>query len=84
MRCGTYVLSAGTADTQSPHAEDEVYVVLAGTATVDVDGRRTAVREGSFVYVAAGVEHRFVEVTERLVLLVVFGGAVGETVGAAG
>jgi mannose-6-phosphate isomerase-like protein (cupin superfamily) len=75
MRCGTYVLDVGATDAQSPHAEDEVYVVLAGAATVDVNGRRTPVREGSFVYVAAGVEHRFVDVTERLELLVVFGGA---------
>jgi mannose-6-phosphate isomerase-like protein (cupin superfamily) len=76
MRCGLYVLAAGGVDGQAPHAEDEVYVVLAGAATVDIDGRRTAVRKGSFVYVGAGVPHRFVDVTEDLHLLVVFGGAV--------
>ena len=76
MRCGTYVLAAGATDTQSPHDEDEVYVVLDGAATVEVDGRRTPVTRGSFVYVAAGVDHRFVDVTETLTLLVVFGGPV--------
>lgn len=75
MRCGTYVLAAGAADTQSPHEEDEVYVVLAGAATVEVEGRRTPVGQGSLVYVAAGADHRFVDVTEQLTLLVVFGGA---------
>jgi mannose-6-phosphate isomerase-like protein (cupin superfamily) len=78
MRCGTYVLGAGATDTQSPHDEDEVYVVLAGAGTVEVDGRRTPVQQGSLVYVAAGVDHRFVDVTEQLTLLVVFGGAVRE------
>ena len=70
---GLYVLEA--TDPQSPHAEDELYVVMSGKATVFVDGGTRPVVAGSVVFVGAGVEHRFLDIEERLVLLVVFGPA---------
>ena len=72
---GLYVLEAGATDPQSPHAEDELYVVMSGKATVFVEGESRPVVAGSVVFVGAGVEHRFVDIVERLVLLVVFGPA---------
>ena len=36
---GLYVLEAGAVDTQSPHTEDELYVVMSGRARVTVGGR---------------------------------------------
>ncbi len=35
---GIYVLEAGATDTQSPHSEDELYVVMSGRGRVTVDG----------------------------------------------
>lgn len=72
LSAGIYKLAAGAADRQSPHAEDEVYVILAGTGAVEIDGKREPVSTGSFVYVAKGVTHRFVEITEDLEIVVVF------------
>ena len=72
---GLYVLEAGATDPQSPHAEDELYVVMSGRATVFVDGGTRPVIAGSVVFVGAGVEHRFLDIEERLVLLLVFGPA---------
>ena len=72
---GLYVLEAGATDPQSPHTEDELYYVVSGRATVFVGGERRAIKEGSVIFVAAHVEHRFVDIEERLVLLVVFGPA---------
>jgi mannose-6-phosphate isomerase-like protein (cupin superfamily) len=72
---GLYVLEAGATDPQSPHTEDELYVVMSGRGTVRVDGEERAIRAGSVVFVAAGVEHRFHDIEERLVLLVMFGPA---------
>lgn len=72
---GLYVLEAGATDGQSPHAEDELYVVMSGRAVVDVGGEDRPVQPGSVVFVGAGVEHRFHDITERLVLLVTFGPA---------
>jgi quercetin dioxygenase-like cupin family protein len=72
---GRYVLDAGATDPQSPHTEDELYIVMSGKATVFVGGETRPIVAGSIVFVAAGVEHRFLDIEERLVLLVVFGPA---------
>ena len=72
---GLYVLEAGATDPQSPHTEDELYVVMSGRAKVTVGGEVRPVREGSVIFVAADVEHRFHDIEKRLVLLVMFGPA---------
>jgi len=72
---GLYVLDAGATDPQSPHTEDELYVVMSGRATVFVSGETRPIQAGSVIFVAAHVEHRFIDIEERLVLLVMFGPA---------
>jgi mannose-6-phosphate isomerase-like protein (cupin superfamily) len=72
---GLYVLEAGATDLQSPHTEDELYIVMSGKATVFVGGETRPILAGSVIFVAAGVEHRFLDIEERLVLLVAFGPA---------
>ena len=69
------MLEAGATDPQQPHREDELYYVVSGQATISVGGEERPVGPGSLVFVAAGVAHRFHDVTERLELLVVFGPA---------
>jgi mannose-6-phosphate isomerase-like protein (cupin superfamily) len=72
---GLYVLDAGATDPQSPHTEDELYVVMSGRGTVFVGGETRPIQTGSVIFVAAHVEHRFIDIEERLVLLVMFGPA---------
>ena len=69
---GVYRLSAGETDHQMPHAEDEIYCVLAGHAELEVEGKREAVEPGSIAFVAKLAEHRFVDIAEDLELLVIF------------
>jgi mannose-6-phosphate isomerase-like protein (cupin superfamily) len=75
LSCGLYVLEAGAKDAQSPHTEDEAYVVMSGRGRVTVGDEVRDVRAGTVVFVAAGVIHRFHDIEERLVLLVAFGPA---------
>lgn len=63
---------AGSIDEQQPHAEDEVYHVTAGRALLTVGGDRFFVQPGSVAFVAAGVEHRFSEISEDLETLVLW------------
>lgn len=77
MSVGLYVLAAGSADPQQPHAEDEVYVVLAGKAVLDVAGQRVPVKAGTVAFVAKGAVHKFVEIEEDLAALVLFAPAEG-------
>ncbi len=72
---GLYVLEAGAVDSQSPHTEDELYVVMSGQARVTVAEEVRDVRAGTVIFVAAGVTHRFHDIEQRLVLLVAFGPA---------
>ena len=72
MSAGIYVLPAGGADTQSPHQQDEMYYVVRGRARMRAGSEDQPVREGSIIFVAAEVEHRFYEITEELMVLVFF------------
>jgi mannose-6-phosphate isomerase-like protein (cupin superfamily) len=77
LSVGTYCIPAGGLDSQSPHTEDEIYVVTAGRAKIVTPDGAADVEPGSVIFVPAGEEHRFHEVTEDLALLVVFGPAYG-------
>jgi len=61
---------ARSVDDQRPHTEDEVYFVSAGRAVLTIGEERVAVEPGSLAFVAAGVAHRFSEITEDLETLV--------------
>jgi mannose-6-phosphate isomerase-like protein (cupin superfamily) len=72
MSLGLYRLPAGKTDRQHPHATDEVYLVISGRATLQVEDRSIEVSTGSVVSVDHGVDHHFTDITEDLTLLVVF------------
>jgi mannose-6-phosphate isomerase-like protein (cupin superfamily) len=72
MSSGLYVLPAGATDRQSPHKEDETYYVVRGRGKIRIGDKETPVTQGSVVFVEANAEHRFFDIEEDLVLLVVF------------
>ena len=72
LSTGLYVLPAGGEDPQQPHAEDEVYYILSGRATIRVADADRPVGTGSIVYVPARVPHRFHTIEEELSILVFF------------
>jgi mannose-6-phosphate isomerase-like protein (cupin superfamily) len=75
LSVGLYVLPAGGEDPQGPHTEDEVYHVISGRAHIRVGDEDQAVQAGSVIFVGADVEHRFNDIEEELVALVMFGPA---------
>lgn len=77
LSAGVYVLPTGSVDAQQPHGEDELYHVAAGHATITVGDEEREVGPGSVVFVGANVPHRFHDIREDLVVLVVFGPAEG-------
>jgi mannose-6-phosphate isomerase-like protein (cupin superfamily) len=77
LSVGTYSLAAGSVDTQEPHTEDEIYVVLKGRGALATEGATAEVGHGSVVYVPAGEPHHFVSIVEDLVLVVLFAPAEG-------
>src|SRR5499426_822042 len=71
LELGVYVLVAPEPDRQSPHEDDEVYVVLEGRGTLQVEDEQIPVEVGKAVFVPAGAEHRFTGY-EGLSVLVIF------------
>jgi len=81
MSAGVYVLSKAGVDLQAPHTEDEIYYIANGQARIRVGSDYSEVRAGSIVYVPAGVEHRFTDISEELTALVLFAPAERSTGG---
>ena len=75
LSVGTYSLPAGSNDTQSPHTEDEIYVVISGRGKLWTPDATVDAIPGAVLFVPAREEHRFIDVVEDLTLLVVFGPA---------
>jgi mannose-6-phosphate isomerase-like protein (cupin superfamily) len=72
MSAGLYVLGAGATDAQQPHHEDEIYYVIRGKAHFKAGDEDQEISAGSVLFVAAGVAHRFYDITEELAALVFF------------
>ena len=66
-----------TPNQQTPHAQDEIYVIVRGRGVLFHDGKRDAFEPGDVMFVAAGTEHRFEDFTEDLSVWVVFYGPPG-------
>jgi mannose-6-phosphate isomerase-like protein (cupin superfamily) len=64
-------------DPQSPHTLDEVYAVVQGRGQFRNGADRHPFGPGDVLFVAAGVEHRFEDFTDDLVVWVIFYGPEG-------
>ena len=64
-------------DAQSPHAQDELYVIVSGTGMFNRAGERRPFGPMDVIFVEAGVEHRFEGFSDDFQTLVVFWGPKG-------
>jgi mannose-6-phosphate isomerase-like protein (cupin superfamily) len=71
LEVGVYVLVAPEPDRQQPHEDDELYVVLEGRGTLEIEGNRVDLDVGHAAFVPAGADHQFVGY-EQLSVLVIF------------
>ena len=72
LEIGVYVLVAPEPDHQSPHEDDEVYVVLEGRAKLRGGSEEQEVRPGLILFIRADSRHSFVDIEEDLTLLALF------------
>ena len=72
LSLGIYSLPIGDQDPQKPHTEDEVYYVVSGHAKLKVGEDDRNVKPGSIVFIGAGMEHRFHDISENLMVMVIF------------
>ncbi|MDN3546816.1 cupin domain-containing protein [Mucilaginibacter aquaedulcis] len=64
-------------DLQTPHLQDELYVIISGYGEFLNDGVRTPFQQGNVLFVKAGVEHRFENFTPDFATWVIFYGPDG-------
>ncbi len=64
-------------DRQTPHAQDELYVVIAGSGEFINGPDRHPFQAGDVLFVPAGVEHRFVNFSDDFQTWVIFYGPEG-------
>ncbi|MDE2988243.1 MAG: cupin domain-containing protein [Chloroflexota bacterium] len=64
-------------DKQSPHNQDEVYIVASGTGVFALGEQRMACGPGDTFFVGAGARHRFEKFSDDLAIWVVFYGPEG-------
>lgn len=69
------------ADHQTPHRQDEIYVIASGQGNFWCAGEKTSFRRGDLLFVPAGMEHRFEEFTEDFATWVIFYGPEGGETG---
>ena len=64
-------------DRQTPHTQDEVYVVVRGTGWFSCARARRKFGPGDVLFAAAGEEHRFEDFSDDFVTWVIFYGPEG-------
>lgn len=70
-------------DPQQPHTRDEVYVIAAGHGTFLSGASRQNFAPGDFLFVPAGMTHRFEEFSDDFAAWVMFYGPEGGELGTA-
>jgi mannose-6-phosphate isomerase-like protein (cupin superfamily) len=75
MKLGLY--APRDADTQGPHRQDELYIVVSGSGVFFKNGERRGFKANDVIFVEAGAEHRFESFTDDFQTWVVFWGAQG-------
>ena len=64
-------------DKQTPHDRDEIYVIIAGSGVFVNDGHKVNFKAGDFLFVPAGIAHRFSNFTTDFSTWVFFYGPEG-------
>ena len=65
------------ADTQTPHKQDEIYVIIKGHSTFFRDGERMYCKKNDVLFVPAGMEHYFENFSDDFATWVIFYGPDG-------
>ncbi len=64
-------------DPQTPHSQDEIYIIRSGSAEFAVREESEPCASGDVLFVAAGVDHRFARLSADFSAWVVFWGPKG-------
>lgn len=69
MEVGIINLKKDQEDTQQPHVSDEIYYVISGSGTIEIDGIKNEVNPGKIIYIPKRICHSFHAISNELVVL---------------
>jgi mannose-6-phosphate isomerase-like protein (cupin superfamily) len=69
MEVGIINLKKDKEDTQQPHLSDEVYYVISGNGTIEIDGIKYEVNAGKIIYIPKKIRHSFHAISSELIVL---------------
>lgn len=72
FEAGILRLNPGQKDTQGPHLEDELYVVMQGEGFINILDKNHKIKKGSCIYVPSKTKHYFHGNKNQLVILYIF------------
>ena len=64
-------------DTQSPHEQDELYVIARGHGNLNRDGKTFPFKAGDVLFVPAGMQHYFENFSDDFATWVILYGPIG-------
>ena len=67
----------GTIDEQTPHRQDELYIIASGSSGFYRGGTTIHCEKGDIIFVPAGMEHRFINISADFATWVIFYGPDG-------
>jgi len=67
----------GDEDPMHAHAEEEIYVIHAGEATLVTEDESVEVASGDVVHLGSGTDHQFTDFTDEFVVAVMYAPAEG-------
>jgi len=75
MEVGVINLKKGQKDTQQPHSFDEIYYIISGYGTIEIDGINNDVHTGKIIYIPKNVRHSFHANSDKIIALYVISGS---------
>ena len=69
MAVGIINLKKDQEDTQQPHTSDEIYFVISGRGTIEIDGIKNEVNPGKIIYIPKKIHHSFHAISNELIVL---------------
>jgi len=67
----------GDEDPMHAHAEEEIYLINAGEATLVTEDESVEVAPGDVVHLGSGTDHQFVDMDDELIVTVMYAPAEG-------
>ena len=74
LAAGLLILNPGEEDTQEPHENDEVYLIISGNGFLKIKNKNYEISKDKLFFVGKGVPHYFHSNTRELKVLYFFGG----------